>query len=483
MPLKKPGIETGADSGEIVSYQHKHHIVMPYRYDPMGYEPKTEERKVLSVSDLNRQAKRLLEVSFPSIWIEGELSNVARPRSGHWYFTLKDDSAQVRCAMFRNANMKVRFQPAEGMQVLIRAKVSLYEGRGDYQLIAEHMEEAGAGALQRAFEELKRKLAAEGLFAEESKHPLPAMPSHIAVVTSPTGAAIRDILTVFQRRFPAMAITVIPSAVQGNDAAPQIVKAIKQAEQLVDIEAIIVGRGGGSMEDLWPFNEDIVARAIAACPIPVISAVGHEVDFTIADFVADHRAPTPSAAAEILSPNQQELYSTLLGYQQMLHRLISHRLQHHQQHFEHLRQRLRHPGERLREQTQRLDDLDIRLRQAIQHHLHKASADLNQTREKLQQHTPINKIQRMNTLQQQLEQRLKGAITTRMQRLRQKLASSIAELDAYSPLATLKRGYAIVQTESQSVVTSSRDVESGDVIHTRLAQGSLRCKVLECTEN
>ncbi|CAM3556856.1 exodeoxyribonuclease VII large subunit [Parendozoicomonas haliclonae] len=454
---------------------------MSFYFDPPQHQPgaPSADRKVLSVSDLNRQAKRLLEVSFPSVWVEGELSNVARPRSGHWYFTLKDQDAQVRCAMFRGSNIKVRFQPAEGLQVLIRAKVSLYEGRGDYQLIAEHMEEAGAGALQRAFEQLKNKLAAEGLFAEANKQPLPNMPSHIAVVTSPTGAAIRDILTVFRRRFPAMTITVIPTAVQGNEAAPQIVYALQQAQQLRGVDAIIVGRGGGSMEDLWPFNEEIVARAIAACPIPVVSAVGHEVDFTIADFTADYRAPTPSAAAEILSPNQIELNNSLLGHQQMLTRLMSQRLSVAGQNLNHLRSRLRHPGERLREQSQHLDDLDIRLRQAMRQNLHQASAQLADRRERLQKHNPAGKLERMATLQQQLEERLKRAISAVIQNRKQGLGSLAAELDAYSPLATLQRGYSITQSATGQIITSNNQVEVGDKITTRLATGKLHCEVIE----
>ncbi len=454
---------------------------MPNYFDPLQFQPDNasgpNERKVLSVSDLNRQAKRLLEVSFPSIWVEGELSNVARPGSGHWYFTLKDSGAQVRCAMFRGSNLRVRFQPVEGLQVLIRAKVSLYEGRGDYQLIAEHMEEAGTGALQKAFEQLKNKLAAEGLFAKENKKPLPNMPTHIAVVTSPTGAAIRDILTVFRRRFPAMTITVIPTLVQGNEAAQQIVKALQQAQQQEQVDAIIVGRGGGSLEDLWPFNEECVARAIAACSIPVISAVGHEVDFTIADFTADYRAPTPSAAAEILSPDQQELHKTLTSYQQQLSRQMNQRLQLASHNLNHLRNRLRHPGERLREQSQRLDDLDIRLRQAIRQNLHQANARLSQQRERLQQHNPVGTLQRMNTLHQQLDERLKQAMTTRLNTLRQTLMARIAALDAYSPLATLQRGYSITQTESGQIITRGEQVASGERVRTRLANGSLWCRV------
>src|SRR5690606_31569338 len=248
------------------------------------------------VSQLNRRAKQLLETHLPLLWVEGELSNVSQPSSGHWYFTLKDDQAQVRCAMFRNRNMLVRFKPQQGQQVLLRARVSLYEGRGDYQLIAEHMEEAGAGALQRAYEELKQKLAAEGLFSDDLKQPLPSLPRHIGVITSPTGAAIRDILHVLARRFPAIPVTVLPVAVQGKEAAPQIVKAIQLANRADLFDVLILARGGGSLEDLWPFNEEVVARAIHASKLPIVSAVGHEVDFTIADFVADLRAPTPSVA-------------------------------------------------------------------------------------------------------------------------------------------------------------------------------------------
>src|SRR5690554_997535 len=268
-------------------------------------------RDILSVSQLNRRAKQLLETHLPLLWVEGELSNVSQPSSGHWYFTLKDAQAQVRCAMFRNRNQLVRFIPQQGQQVLIRARVSLYEGRGDYQLIAEHLEESGAGALQRAFDELKLKLAAEGLFEQSCKQPLPSLPRHIAVITSPTGAAVRDILSVLKRRFPAIPVTVIPVAVQGKEAAPQIVKAIEQANRSGLFDVLVVGRGGGSLEDLWPFNEEIVARAIFASALPVVSAVGHEVDFTIADFVADLRAATPTAAAELLAPVEHELRASI----------------------------------------------------------------------------------------------------------------------------------------------------------------------------
>jgi exodeoxyribonuclease VII large subunit len=286
--------------------------------------PPQKKRDTLSISQLNRQAKRLLEGNFPSVWVEGEIASLAQPSSGHWYFSLKDNSAQVRCAMFRASNSRLRFQVEAGQQVMARAKLSLYEARGDYQLIVEHMEPAGDGALAKAFEALKNKLQQEGLFAPENKKLLPTISRHIAVITSPTGAAIHDILTVLSRRFPATKVTIIPTAVQGKTAATEIASALNKANELAaedkrfDFDVTLCGRGGGSMEDLWAFNEEVVARAIYNSDLPVISAVGHEVDFTIADFVADERAATPSAAAELLSPDSSEMMASYIGYEQWL---------------------------------------------------------------------------------------------------------------------------------------------------------------------
>jgi exodeoxyribonuclease VII large subunit len=259
-------------------------------------------RDVLSVSDLTRSARMLLEEEFPNVFVEGEISNFSKPASGHWYFTLKDDKSQLRCAMFRNKNSRLRFVPRNGLQVIVRGKISLYEGRGDFQMIAEHMEEAGDGALRRAFEKLKAQLDREGLFDPAAKQPVPNLPNHLAVITSPTGAAIRDVLHVFERRFPALKVTIIPVPVQGDEAIPRIVEAIDLANRYSDLpfDAILLTRGGGSLEDLWAFNTEPVARAIFNSALPIVSAVGHEIDITIADFVADLRAPTPSAAAELL---------------------------------------------------------------------------------------------------------------------------------------------------------------------------------------
>ena len=435
------------------------------------------DRDVLSVSQLNRKAKQLLETHLPLLWVEGELSNVSQPSSGHWYFTLKDEQAQVRCAMFRNRNMLVRFAPRQGQQVLIRARVSLYEGRGDYQLIVEHMEEAGFGALQRAFEALKLKLANEGLFDDAYKQPLPSLPKHIAVITSPTGAAIRDVLSVLNRRFPAIPVTVIPVAVQGKEAAPQIVRAIDLANRAGLFDVVILARGGGSLEDLWPFNEESVARAIHASELPIVSAVGHEVDFTIADFVADLRAPTPSAAAELLVPDAEDWLETFAGYEILLQEAIERKLQSFKQRLEWLRTRLRHPGERLQQQAQRLDGLELRLVRAVDHQLLRCHTRLNTL---VLRQKPLQPRLRINQLNQQVSQHHATLVKNMQRHLRaqqQRLAEAARLLQTVSPLNTLQRGYAIATDSHHKVITNSSQVEPGDSINARLAEGELHCRV------
>ena len=438
----------------------------------------SQPRETLSISQLNRQAKRLLEGNFPSVWIEGEVSNMAQPSSGHWYFSLKDSAAQVRCAMFRNSNARLRFKPENGEHVIVRAKLSLYEARGDYQLIAEYMEQSGDGALARAFEELKAKLHLEGLFDSALKKPLPRLPRHIAVITSPTGAAIRDILSVLARRFPAIAITLLPTAVQGQGAGKEIAAAINRANQLVsegsaDFELILAGRGGGSLEDLWAFNEEQVARAIAASHLPVISAVGHEIDFTIADFVADVRAPTPSAAAELISPDSQEMLSNFSAYQHSLCRQIQRRIDTEKQRLNWLISKLRHPGSRLQEHNLRLDELELRLlnswgNQSKQRRLHLAVIH-----SRLQQQTPIHVIKQLTMASANIYQRLQKSMLRLLEQKRQGLNSTMHLLDTISPLATLDRGYAIVTDESGQVLNDAAHVDSGQLIKTRLAKGSL----------
>ena len=393
------------------------------------FEQPTDQTAVLSVSTLNSLARGLLEECFSSVSVEGEISNLSIPISGHWYLTLKDSHAQVRCAMFRNRNLSVKFKPANGAQVTVKGKLSLYEGRGDYQLILDSMSEAGAGELQRAFEILKQKLQHEGLFDQSTKLPIPATCQHVAVITSPTGAVIQDILSVFQRRYPGMKVTIIPVPVQGSDSASAICNALTVAERRKDdlnIDVIILARGGGSLEDLQSFNDENVARAIHQCSLPVISAVGHETDVTIADFVADLRAPTPTAAAEVISPDQCALLKELGNVELTLQRLIKSRLVQHMRQVEWLGKRLQHPGRRLQDQAQTLDRLETRLTRVIQ----------------------------------QILQHQKG-----------RLQLSARALDTVSPLQTLQRGFSITQTEDGQLLTKSIQVNPGDRIFTRLKSG------------
>ena len=438
--------------------------------------PGSEPATPLSVSQLNSQARRLLEMNFNNVRVEGELSGLARPSSGHWYFTLKDRQAQIRCAMFRNKNQALKFVPSEGMQLLVRGRVSLYEGRGDYQLIVEHMNDAGAGALQKAFEALKLKLANEGLFDTSRKKTLPAHPRHIGVVTSPSGAAIRDILAVLKRRFPGITVTVIPSAVQGKEAAPQLVQAIETACRANCFDVLVIGRGGGSLEDLWPFNEEMVARAIASCPIPTVSAVGHEIDFTIADFVADYRAPTPSAAAEVLSPDRQAWLDRLQLLSRKLFAMTRHQLQIKQQLLSGVSKRLRHPDDRLRESSQRLDDLEIRLKHAINRKLERTENRMEQQTQKLFHLSPLRYIESLRAHQEHLSEQLINHLQRLLERQKMQTGNLSARLHGVSPLATLARGFAIIEKDNQ-VINDSSLLSEGDEISARLAKGRAICKV------
>jgi len=445
------------------------------------------QREILSVSDLNRRARSLLESEFRQVWVEGEISNLVKAGSGHWYFTLKDSGAQVRCAMFSNRNRSLRITVSNGMHVIVRAKASLYEGRGDYQLIAENMIDAGEGKLQRQFEELKRKLDNEGLFDETHKQPLPTLPTHIGVVTSPTGAAIRDILTVLARRFPGIPVSMIPALVQGKEAAADIVAGIQTANRSKNsehpIDVLIVGRGGGSLEDLWSFNEEVVARAIFASDIPVVSAVGHEIDFTIADFVADVRAATPSAAAELLSPDRQQWQQALVKNQRALLNSWQRYLTNGHQQLKNLRKRLRHPGHQLQEQAQRLDDIETRLKTAICHRLTLQHSQLATQAAELSKHHPSHQINRLNMTNQQLSQRLHLTMQHKLSDARLRLKSNGMALHTLSPLQTLSRGYAIIKDEKQRIVRNSKDVKPGDKITTQLGQGQLHCSIEAIEEN
>lgn len=432
----------------------------------------------LTVTELNSRTRRMLETQFGNVRVEGELSTLSRPGSGHWYFTLKDARAQIRCAMFKNRNRSLRFTPSEGMHVLLRGRVSLYEGRGDYQLIVDHMEDAGAGVLQRAFEELKLKLANEGLFNTERKRPLPSLPRHIGVVTSPTGAAIKDILSVLKRRFPSIPVTVIPAAVQGREAAGQIVDAIATANKAACLDVLIVGRGGGSLEDLWPFNEEAVARAIANSNIPVVSAVGHEIDFTIADFVADYRAPTPSAGAEILSPDRHDWLHKVDLLQRKLTTHMHHRLQIASQSLDSLSLRLRHPGQKLAEHEQRLEDLSIRLRQAMTIRLQASQHKIERQQASLCQHSPERLLEQLRYRLTQQAGLMQGQMQQLLERQNLRLQSLSGQLNTVSPLATLSRGYSIIQRDKgDEVIQDARQLNTGDKIRATFSRGKALCTV------
>jgi exodeoxyribonuclease VII large subunit len=421
-----------------------------------------EFRDVYSVSRLNREAKTLLEGSFPLLWIEGELSNLARPQSGHIYFSLKDEAAQVRCAMFRSRCNLLRFTPENGNQVLVRARISLYEARGDFQLIIEHMEEAGDGALRRAFDELKAKLDREGLFKAEHKKPIPAWPQRVGVITSAPGAAIRDILTTLKRRYPALPVIVYPVAVQGSGSASEISEMIHLANQRNECDVLIVARGGGSLEDLWSFNEEVVARAIFTSEIPVVSGIGHEIDFTIADFVADHRAPTPTAAAELISPNQFELQQQLAGLNGRLLHLIGLQIKNYQQRIHYLARHIKHPGRRLQEHAQRLDELDMRLTRSMNRSVEYARQTYSQLIARLTLNRPDNRIKQHNEKLLMLYNGINRSIQHHLGMCKQRLLNSSHALDAVSPLATLDRGYAIISDQSGKVVRNATQLKNGD---------------------
>ena len=439
--------------------------------------------EIYSVSQLNREVKSILEGSFPMLWVEGEISNLAKPASGHFYFSLKDSKAQVRCAMFRGRNNLLKFKPENGMQVMIYARAGLFEGRGEFQLIADRMELAGEGALQLAYEQLKKKLDQEGLFDPDIKKDLPAFPKTVGVVTSPTGAAIKDILSVLKRRFPALNVIVYPTPVQGDTASHSIARMIMLADERKECDVLIVSRGGGSLEDLWSFNEEVVARAIHDCDIPVVVGVGHEIDFTISDFVADVRAPTPSAAAELISPDQDEMKQTLENYQGWMEDQITSQISHLKQTVAWQEKQLIHPGRRLEELSQRLDDLGVRMNAAARTGIDQRRVDLSLLMVDLKQHNP-EKIIAMNIERcQQYDVRMKSAMQRQIEKLTAKLGEAGRTLNTVSPLATLDRGYSILQTESENIVRSSRDVKVGDRLTAKLGLGSLKCTVDECQDN
>ena len=438
------------------------------------------ERVVCTVSELAMRIKAQLEDQFPAVWVEGEISNLRTPSSGHAYFTLKDDGAQLRCVLFRGRGRRVAFQPEDGMQVLAFGGLDVYVARGEYQLVVELLEPKGVGALQLAFEQLKRKLAAEGLFEEARKRALPPFPRTIGIVTSPTGAAIRDMLHVIDRRFADLRILITPVRVQGEEAPGEIVAALRDLQAVADLDVVIVGRGGGSIEDLWAFNDERVARAIAACRVPVISAVGHETDFTIADFVADLRAPTPSAAAELVVQEKLHVARTLVSLYENLKEAMADRLARERERVESLGKRrvLTDAARALRDLYRRVDELTARLTRAVRGSERQATHRLSLARNALRSLNPVARIANGAVLLAQLHGRLASAAVHSVKVSRHRFDAAVGRLDSLSPLAVLGRGYSLTRLlPSGAIVRSAAQTRPGDAVEILLHQGALEARV------
>ena len=438
-------------------------------------------RTVYSVTEINRLARELIEDSFAGIIVEGEISGLKRYPSGHWYFSLKDRDAQLRCVMFRGSNISVRFQPGNGDQVSARGSLTIYQSRGDFQLKVAALEKSGSGELRRAFELLKARLQTEGLFAQEAKKPVGTQFRHIGIITSPSGAVLRDMLTVFRRRYPSIRITLIPVAVQGEQAPAEIRRAIETANALsskLGLEALIVGRGGGSPEDLQTFNEEIVARAIFASKLPVTSAVGHEADFCIADFVSDLRAPTPSAAAELMSPSREEHLERLRSDLGKLQNRMRQRIREKQENFRLISQRLRNPEKRLQDHAQALDELYRRLDRAARSLLRRKQHKLDLGRQGLRHSSPQSRLSELRARLTEMPRRLRRSVQVQVEARRALLAELGRTLRSTGPMNTLARGYSITMDESAKVIRSVDDVTQGTGIITRLPDGRLKSTVL-----
>lgn len=436
----------------------------------------------LSISQLNLDAQGLLESSFPLIWLQGELSNLSRPASGHWYFSLKDTRAQINGAMFRNRNRLLDFTPQNGQQVLVRAKVTLYVPRGNFQIVVEHMEPAGQGALKAQFDALKAQLQSEGLFAQDRKQALPAWPNQIGVITSPSGAAIRDILQVLQRRCPSIPVVIYPAAVQGADAPAQLRQALGLAVTRNECDVLIIGRGGGSLEDLWAFNDEALTRAVAECPIPIVSAVGHEVDTGLTDFAADLRAPTPSAAAELVSPDLSVVSQRLAGLHRRLRWVMAQQLRTPQERLRHLSQRLRSPRQHLEQSSQRLDELHNRLQRQMQHRLTLLQGRLQPSQQRLARLSPERLLLDRQQQLAALNKRLPQPIQRQIQQQQVQLAGLSKRLQTASPLETLARGYSIT-FKGDDAVRSVSQLQPGDTLTTRLVDGEVTARVEHVQES
>ncbi len=429
---------------------------------------------IYTISRLNREVRTVLEDVFPTVWVQGEISNLAKPASGHLYFSLKDTAAQVRCAMFKNRQSGLRFEPENGMLIMARANVGLYEGRGEFQLVIQSLEPAGAGALQLAFEALKQKLSAEGLFDEKYKKPFPVYPHIIGVITSATGAAIRDILTILKRRYPSADIIIYPTLVQGEGAAVKISETIKKAEKRKECDVFILARGGGSIEDLWAFNEEIVARTIFDINTPIISGIGHEIDFTIADFVADQRAATPSAAAELISPDCIDINTILKHREEQLIRVQKQTLLNLKSHIELLSKHIPHPKQRLIELMQRTDEYSMRLKHQVEKQLSHKKMTVTEISGKINELNPAHKIARQIENINVLKSRFKKSIQRTIEKSNEELNNLSHVLNTVSPVSTLERGYAIVtEQKTNKIVTDTNHLRSGDMLRIRLSKSEI----------
>jgi len=438
---------------------------------------------VYTVSRLNREIRTLLEQGFASLVLTGEISNFITPASGHWYFSLKDDKAQIKAAMWRGNNRNQSYRPINGAQVTVKARVSLYEPRGDYQLIVEHMEPAGEGQLKQEFDALKMRLAAEGLFSSVHKQPLPQNINRIGVITSATGAAIKDILTVLKRRAPQLEVIIYPAMVQGKEAHVHLINQIELANTRDEVDVLILGRGGGSLEDLWCFNHEQLARAIYQSELPIVSAVGHEIDTTISDYVADVRAATPSAAAELVSPNTQELHNKVTQLVNRLSNAFKHDIADKRALAMQLQHRLNlcHPRNQLSQKSQRVDELSIALQQAMRNRLYEQERTLNNLTPRLMRQSPDKKLATASHQLSQLQARLNQAIQQQLQQANNSLALQASKLDSVSPLNVLARGYSITKTQQGKVVKSVGQIKTGDVLITELVDGSIESQVIPIT--
>ena len=446
-------------------------------------ENPSDQTQVYSVSELTRDIRAILEAAFDSVWVEGEISNFRTVASGHSYFILKDDKAQIRCVLFKGHRARIKFQPVDGDQVLMFGRISVYDARGEYQVIAESLEPRGLGALQKAYEQLKCKLDKEGLFSKENKNSLPEFPWKVGIVTSSTGAAVRDILNIIRRRNPKVSVLLCPAKVQGEGAAEEIVRGIEELDRREDIEVIIVGRGGGSLEDLWAFNEVEVARAIFASKTPVVSAVGHEIDFTIADFVADLRAPTPSAAAELTVPLLHDTLNKIRSLNEMLLTTLHKKLEYYRDLLKRLMDRrfFHQPREIFNPQIQRLDDFHMRLTRGLEQSLLSNQQKWRDKIHRLFQATPEKHIQHMEEKRMMLEKRMLHITESQIRFNKERFEGILKNLNAINPLTILERGYSIC-SKDEEFLKNTEGINPGDDIKIRLSRGSLDCKVKRIIE-